>query len=224
VLIFSLEMSQAQLVMRMMCAEARVNAYELCRHDADQRLWGAFMNAGERLHHLPISINDTSSLSVLDVRAQAKRLQMDRGLAMIVIDYLQLLRPGRRRDSRQQEVSDISRDLKILAKELDVPVLALSQLSREVERRDKHKPQLSDLRDTGAIEQDSDVVLFIARPDGEAAPEEDQMNPHQAMELLIGKQRNGPVGDVKLIFHRAYARFDPAATSYTAGMLAHGAA
>ena len=213
VLVFSLEMSQQQLVTRLLCAEARINAQSLRRGGLRMTENGAFMNAGERLHHLPILMDDTTSLSVLDVRTRAKRLQMDRGLALIVIDYLQLMSPLRRRDSRQQEVSDTSRELKVLAKELNVPVLALSQLSRAVETRNEHVPVLSDLRDSGSLEQDADLVMFMYR-DGD--------NP--VTQLIISKQRNGPVGEVELIFHTGYARFDASAHEYHHAALANGAA
>jgi replicative DNA helicase len=145
-------------------------------------------------------------LTVLDIRPRGRYLETARCVGVMVIDYLQLLQPSRRRDNRTQEVTDISRELKVFAKELDVPVIALAQLNREVERRSPPVPMLADLRESGAIEQDADVILFIARPDTAEANGHD----HTA-ELLIAKQRNGPTGKVGLAFHATYARFDPLA-------------
>jgi replicative DNA helicase len=152
VAVFSLEMSKAQLSMRLVCAEARVDAQRVRRGFLSPQERGQFMAGAQRLFELPILIDDAPSASVLDVRARARRLQMDGGLGMVVIDYLQLLQPNRRRDNRTQEVTDISRDLKVLAKELDVPVIALAQLNRAVEHRSPPVPMLSDLRESGAIE------------------------------------------------------------------------
>jgi replicative DNA helicase len=208
VVVFSLEMSTAQLGLRMLCAEARLDSQRLRRGFLSQPEWGQLLNAAERLRQLPIVFDDTPSLSVLDVRARTKRLQMDGGLALVVIDCLQLLAPSRRKDSRQQEVADISRDLKILAKELHVPVLALSQLSREVEKRSPPVPVLSDLRDSGAIEQDADLVLMLYRGDVY------EPNGDMATRLIVAKQRNGPLGEVRLVFQSAYARFDPLVDSH----------
>jgi replicative DNA helicase len=172
-----------------------------------------FMNGAGRIYGLPILVDDTPSLSVLDIRARLKRLQMQAGLGMVVIDYLQLIAPARRKDNRQQEVSDTSRDLKILAKELNVPVIALSQLSRAVEQRCEKVPVLSDLRDSGAIEQDADVIMFIYRED---------TNPENHIDasarLIVAKQRNGPTGEVRLAFHQTYARFDPLANDHAHAM------
>jgi replicative DNA helicase len=150
-----------------------------------------------------------------------RRLQLDPGLNVIVVDYLQLLAPSRRKENRVQEVSEISRDLKILAKDLHVPVIALSQLSRSVEQRDKKVPVLSDLRESGSIEQDADVVLFIYR--GDVYQPNDHTNHDPATRLIIAKQRNGPLGEVPLVFHKAYARFDPLADSHVHQMAVHGA-
>jgi len=175
-----------------------------------------FYEQAGRLYELPILVDDTANTSVLEIRARCQRLQMERGLAMVVIDYLQLIAPSKRRDSRQQEVSDISRDLKILAKELHIPVIALSQLSRAVEQRGDKVPVLSDLRESGAIEQDADVVMFIYRGD----MQQDTTDP--SIKLIIAKQRNGPLGDVPLVFHKTYARFDPLASDHEYAMAAVG--
>jgi replicative DNA helicase len=165
--------------------------------------WGLIFNAGSELENLPILIDDTSSLSVLDILTRSKRLQSERGLGMIVIDYLQLMNSaGKRKENRQQEVSDISRNLKILAKELNVPVIALSQLSREVEHKSPPRPVLSDLRDSGAIEQDADMVIFIYRGDIY------EPNKGGIAELIVAKQRNGPTGSVGITFNNTFARFD----------------
>jgi replicative DNA helicase len=214
VLFFSLEMSKEQLATRLLCAEARMDASVIKRGGLSPNQWGQLMNAAERIRQLPILVDDTSSLTMLDVRTRATRLHMDGGLAMLVIDYLQLLTPARRLNNRQQEISEISRELKILAKELHIPILALSQLNRAVEQRSEHKPVLSDIRESGAVEQDADVVMFIYREKEESS----QTAGHaQLVTLDIAKQRNGPVGEINLIFHKAYARFDAAAASHLHG-------
>jgi replicative DNA helicase len=208
VLVFSLEMSQDELASRLLCSEARVDSIALRRGLLIPSEWGQVMEAAERLRDLPLLIDDTPRVSVMDIHARARRLQMDRGLGMIVIDYLQLMRPHRRVESRQQEVSEISGDLKALAKELRVPVIALSQLSHAVEHRRPAIPPLADLRESGAIEQDADLILFTYR--------EQRYNPQAdaTARLLIAKQRNGPTGEVRLLFQRTYARFDPLAPAY----------
>jgi replicative DNA helicase len=218
VAVFSLEMSKSQLSMRMVCAEARVDSTRVRRGFLSPQERHQFYTGAGRLYELPILVDDTPSISVLDIRARCQRVQADGGLGMVVIDYLQLIAPTRRKDSRQQEVSDISRDLKILAKELNIPVIALSQLSREVERRGDKMPQLSDLRDSGAIERDADVILFIYQP---GMYEKENLN--QPAHLLIAKQRNGPLGEVPLAFHKVYARFDPLADGHHHAMAAPGA-
>jgi replicative DNA helicase len=233
VAVFSLEMSKQQLSMRMVCAEARVDSSRVRRGFVSDPEWPQLMNGADRLYELPILVDDAPNVSVFDIRARLRRLQMlghdlrsDRdaraaqhgGLGMVVIDYLQLIAPARRKDSRQQEVSDISRDLKILAKELNVPVIALSQLSRDVEKRTDKLPVLADLRDSGAIEQDADVVMFIYRGDLYA---KDGGDP--ATKLIVAKHRNGPTGEVPLAFQATYARFDPLADSHHHAMAAQGA-
>jgi replicative DNA helicase len=204
VIIFSLEMSAEELGMRMLCSEARVDAQHLKRGLIGRDEWGPIFDAGELLGNLPMYIDATASLSVLDVRTRAKRLQMEQGLGMVIIDYLQLMRSSqKRKENRQQEVSEISRDLKMLAKELNVPVIALSQLNREIEHRSPPIPVLSDLRDSGGIEQDADVVMFIYRGDL-YEPNTD----NGVAQLLIAKQRNGPTGRVNMRFESTFARFD----------------
>jgi replicative DNA helicase len=216
VAVFSLEMSKQQLSMRMVCSEARLDSQEVRRGFLSYQQSGRFVDAADRLSDLPILVDDTPSVSVLDIRARCKRLQMQGGLGMVVVDYLQLLLPSRRKDSRQQEVADISRDLKVLAKELNIPVLALSQLNRAVEQRGEKVPVLSDLRDSGGIEQDADVVMFIYRKDLC-----ERENPDQSTDLIVAKQRNGPTGNIKLLFQKTYARFDPLANDHQYAMAAH---
>ncbi len=202
--IFSLEMSRLQLVQRMLCSEARINSHQLRTDTLPAADWSRIGPAVGNLAATPIYIDDTPGITVLEMRAKARRLSSQTDLGLIIIDYLQLMSGPRNIESRQQEISQISRSLKALAKELNVPVMALSQLSRAVETRGgDHRPMLSDLRESGAIEQDADVVLFIYR--GERYnPEEDV----GLAEIIIGKQRNGPIGVVKLAFNADFTRFD----------------
>jgi replicative DNA helicase len=204
VAIFSLEMSKEQLAMRMLCAEARIDSSRLRRGYLDKQEWGRLVNAANELSDMPVFIDDSPGLSALDIRAKARRLQAEHGLGLIIIDYLQLLRGRGRIENRQQEISEISRSLKALAKELRVPVVALSQLSRAVEQRGDRIPQLADLRESGAIEQDADLIVFIYR---EEVYNKDT-NQKGIAKLIIGKQRNGPIGDVDLTFLKEYARFE----------------
>ena len=201
--IFSLEMSKEQLGIRLLCAEARLNSHDVRIGNIRDEDWERLTHASEILSKAPIYIDDTPALSILEMRAKAKRLKMEKGLEAVIVDYLQLMQPRARRENRQQEITEISRSLKTLAKELHVPVIALSQLSRAVEQRTDKRPQLSDLRESGAIEQDADVVMFIYRPDVyfDDAPE-------GVAELIIGKQRNGPIGTVQLVFIKEYTRFE----------------
>jgi replicative DNA helicase len=212
VAVFSLEMSKTQLSMRMVCSEARLDSQRVRRAGLDPDERNRFYHHAGRLYELPILVDDTPNTSVLQIRARCQRLQMERGLGMVIIDYLQLIAPSKRRDSRQQEVSDISRDLKILAKELNIPVIALSQLSRAVEQRSDRLPVLSDLRESGAIEQDADVVMFIYR--GDLQKQDSGVTIDTSTQLIVAKQRNGPTGEIPLAFHKAYARFDPLAHGY----------
>ena len=201
-LIFSLEMSKEQLVQRLICAEARVDSRNVRSGFMQQAEWGRIVNAAGRLHEAPLFIDDTANLSVLEARAKARRIQAEHRLELVVIDYLQLMQGRYRAENRQQEISEISRSLKALAKELNVPVVALSQLSRAVEARGDALPRLSDLRESGALEQDADLIMFLARkenaPDVEAG----------TTDLVIGKHRNGPTGRLELVFNAEYTRFD----------------
>ncbi len=202
--VFSLEMSKQQLVMRMLGSSAQFNLHNLRRGKLRAEDWPRLTAACEQLSHAPIYIDDTSGLGVLEMKAKARRLKQQHGLGLIIIDYLQLMTGSGRAENRQQEISVISRNLKGLAKDLDVPVLALSQLSRGVESRGDHKPMLSDLRESGAIEQDADVVLFIFRE--EVYKPEDETVRNMAT-VIIGKQRNGPIGQFDLHFHKEFTRF-----------------
>jgi replicative DNA helicase len=202
--IFSLEMSAEQLVSRLLCSEARVDAHRLRTGYLNQEEWARLADALRRLCETKVFIDDTPGASVLEMRAKTRRLKAEHGLDMLVIDYMQLMSGRGRIESRQQEVSQISRDLKILAKELDVPVMALSQLSRATETRSDHKPQLSDLRESGSIEQDADVVCFIYRDEVYNPTDENR----GTAELIVGKQRNGPTGSVGLAFLKEFTRFE----------------
>jgi replicative DNA helicase len=202
--IFSLEMSAEQLVSRLLCSEARVDAHRLRTGYLNREEWARLADALRRLCETKVFIDDSAAVSVMEMRAKCRRLKAEHGLDMLIVDYLQLMAGRGRIESRQQEVSQISRDLKGLAKELDIPVVALSQLSRAPEQRSEHKPQLSDLRESGAIEQDSDVVCFIYREELYNPTDENQ----GTAELIIGKQRNGPTGIVQLAFLKEFTRFE----------------
>lgn len=204
--VFSLEMSKESLVMRMLCSEGRVDAHRFRSGYLSREEWGRLAGALGTLAEAKIFIDDTPGISVLEMRAKARRLAAEqKGLDLIVVDYLQLMSgSSRRSESRQQEVSQISRELKALAKELHVPLVALSQLSRAPEARTDHRPQLADLRESGAIEQDADVVAFIYREEQYNRTEE---NAGMA-ELIVAKQRNGPTGMVKLAFLKEFTRFE----------------
>jgi len=204
VLILSLEMSAQQLVQRMLCAEAKVDSQSVRTGRLQASDWTRLTAAAGRLSEAPIFIDDSPNLTVLEARAKARRMKAEHGLDMIVIDYLQLMR-GRNPENRQQEISEISRSLKALAKELDVPVVALSQLSRAVESRQSKEPQLSDLRESGALEQDADLILFLYRPDRYGLQKEED---ERMADVIIGKQRNGPTGVIKLTFIPEYASFE----------------
>jgi replicative DNA helicase len=207
--IFSLEMSTQQLVMRLLCAEARVDAHKVRTGRLPEDNWKQLSIAAGRLANASIYIDDSASLGILELRAKARRLRVDRNVGLIVVDYLQLMQGPRGSESREKEISAISRSLKALAKELNIPVIALSQLSRAVESRTDKRPILSDLRESGAIEQDADVVAFVHRPEKYEDPQSDSGQEVQGLaEIIVGKQRNGPVGDVKLTFVHQYARFE----------------
>jgi replicative DNA helicase len=207
VVVFSLEMPKEQLVKRMLCSEARVDGTRLRAGQLWREDWPKLARAAGTMSELPVWIDDTPALSLMELRAKARRLRSEAGLGLIVIDYLQLMRSGVRNDSREQEISEISRSLKGLAKELGIPVIALSQLNRGVESRaakDK-RPQLSDLRESGAIEQDADTILFIYRDELYNRDNPDSKN---RAEIIIGKQRSGPTGTVYCAFFNEYTRFD----------------
>jgi replicative DNA helicase len=209
--IFSLEMSKEQLVQRLLCSEGRIDLQKLRRGTLSSDEYQRLAAAAAHLNTAPIWIDDQAGISLLEMRAKARRLKAEADLGLIVIDYMQLMTGNRNRENRQQEVSEISRGLKGLAKELDVPVVALSQLSRAPEQRAGHRPQLSDLRESGSIEQDADLVMFLYREEYYLV-QQGQMDRAREVEgqadLIIGKQRNGPTGRVQLYFHKAYTRFD----------------
>jgi len=213
--IFSLEMSKEQLMTRMLAVQARVGLQGLRTGYIEDADWLKLHDAADRLSSAPLFIDDTPSLSTLELRARCRRLKSRDDLGLVMVDYLQLMRSSRNPDSREQEISDISRNLKALAKELEVPVIALSQLNRRVEDRNPPKPMLADLRESGAIEQDADVIIFLYREDAyrkrkrRAAGEEiDDTELTHVAEIDIGKQRNGPTGEFKLFFHDKYTAFD----------------
>ncbi|MDR1947571.1 MAG: replicative DNA helicase [Desulfovibrio sp.] len=213
--IYSLEMSQQQLMARMLCSWAKVDVQRMrtARNLTDED-WMSLHDAGEVFYNAPIYIDDSASLSTMQMRARTRRLKAEKNIGLVVIDYLQLMQSSRRTDSREQEISDISRNLKAMAKELSVPVLALSQLNREVDKRqgDKRRPMLSDLRESGAIEQDADVIIFIHRD--AAYAKHDERPPVDRAEIVIGKQRNGPVGIVELMYAPAYTTFEELDNTY----------
>ena len=203
---FSLEMSKEQLVQRMLCAEANIDSQRLRIGELRDEDWAMLINTADTLSSANIYIDDTAGITAMDMRSRARRLKAEHGLDLIVVDYLQLMQgSGKKNNSgdRQQEVSEISRSLKALARELDVPVIALSQLSRSVEARQVKRPMLSDLRESGSLEQDADIVAFLYREDY-YNPETEKKN---ITELIIAKHRNGPVDTVNLFFHKQYTKF-----------------
>jgi replicative DNA helicase len=212
--VFSLEMSKESLLMRLLCSEARIDSHKLRTGFAGQQDWDKMTKALGRLAEAPLFIEDTPALSVLQIRAKARRLKAERGLDLLVVDYLQLVTGHGRFENRTQEVSFISRGLKGIAKELNIPVLALSQLSRAPEQHGAGRPELWHLRESGSIEQDADVVIFIYR-ERRRDDEEDGQDARAGIEtkLIIGKQRNGPTGDVTLVFLKPYVRFENPALS-----------
>lgn len=208
--IFSLEMANYQLAMRMLCSEARVDAHLVRTGKLPSNLWSRLSKAAGDLAAAPIYLDDSASLNITELRAKARRLKADKNIDMLIVDYMQLLQGSRSAESRQQEISQISRSLKMLAKELDIPVLALSQLSRAVETRGGDKrPILSDLRESGSIEQDADIVAFIYRAERYGIMEDDNGNSLEGIaEIIIGKQRNGPTGVARLTFIDKFAAFE----------------
>ena len=209
VALFSLEMAAEQLIQRVLCSEARINSQDVRTGRIKDADWTSIHRAMGHLAELEFFVDDTPSISILEVRAKARRQLRDKPNGLIIVDYLQLMQPqNRRSENRQTEIAEISRGLKILAKELNVPVLALSQLSRAVEQRAGKRPQLSDLRESGAIEQDADVVMFIDRNTDPRGEDEDGDRPQKGMaEIIVAKHRNGPTGSVPLVFNERYTKF-----------------
>ena len=211
VAIFSLEMSKESLVQRMLTAEARVDSQMLRKGKLRDDEYPRIAKAAGILSSAPIWIDDTPSVSLLEMRSKARRLKAETDIGLLIVDYLQLMTGPSSSENRQQEISQISRSLKALAKELHVPVVALSQLSRAPEQRtgEGKRPQLSDLRESGAIEQDADLVMFIYRPEVyEGSQDKDGNSLEGRAEIIVGKQRNGPTGTVSLFFHKSYTRFE----------------
>ena len=205
VAIFSLEMSKEQLVIRMLCSEAQVEGTRLRTGFLTESDWPKLTLAAGNLSDAPIFIDDSAAISVLELRAKSRRLKSEHGLGMLIVDYLQLMKGRTKVESRQQEISEISRSLKALAKELNIPVIAVSQLSRKTEERTGNRPQLSDLRESGAIEQDADLILFLYRDE---VYNRSGDNPNKGTaELIIGKQRNGPIGKIELAFLDKFTTF-----------------
>ncbi|HLY63190.1 MAG TPA: replicative DNA helicase [Terriglobia bacterium] len=204
--VFSLEMSKESLLTRLLCSEARINSHKLRTGFTSKDDWGKMTTAMGRLVEAPIFIEDSPALSIMQIRAKARRLKAEKGLDLLIVDYLQLATGHGKFENRTQEVSFISRGLKSIAKELHVPVIALSQLSRAPEAGKGREPQLSDLRDSGSIEQDADVVIFIHR--GSSSEDGESDDPGVLVDLNIGKQRNGPTGPFKLVFLKPYVRFE----------------
>ncbi len=204
IVVFSLEMAKRQLAQRMLCSHAKVDLQKVRTGFLSQSDWPKLTNAASKLSEAPIFIDDTPAISILELRAKSRRLKNQYNIKLIIVDYLQLMRGPSRSENRQQEISEISRSLKALARELNVPVIGISQLSRAVESRSDRRPQLSDLRESGAIEQDADVVLLLLR--------EEYYNPtpenRGLAELIVAKQRNGPVGTLNLAFIKEYTRFE----------------
>jgi len=207
--IFSLEMATIQLVTRLICAEARINAHSVRTGKFKAEDGPRISRTAHKLSQAPIYIDDSPGQTVLEIRAKARRLKAEKNIGLIIIDYLQLMSSSTRMDSREREISTISRSLKSLAKELNVPVIALSQLNRAVETRTDKRPQLSDLRESGSIEQDADVVIFLNRPEYYGITQfADGESTEGIAEIIVGKQRNGPTGDIRLKFIKDFARFE----------------
>jgi len=204
VAIFSLEMAKEQLALRMLASEAKVDSQRLRKGFLGEMDWPKLTTAAGNLSEAPIFIDDTPAITVLEMKAKARRLKAETGLGLIILDYLQLMRSGGYKESREQEISEISRSLKALAKELRVPVIALSQLNRKVEDRTNRRPQMADLRESGAIEQDADLIAFIYRDE----VYNKESNEKGIAEIIIGKQRNGPIGTIKLAFLEKYTSFE----------------
>ncbi len=201
---FSLEMSKEQLVQRMLCSHARVNAHKVRTGFLSQTDWPRLVSAAGKLAETPIYIDDTPAITILELRAKARRIKSQHDIQLVILDYLQLMQGPAKAENRQQEISEISRSLKALARELNVPVIAISQLSRAVEQRADHRPQLSDLRESGAIEQDADLVVLLLREEVYNRTDENK----GITDIIIAKQRNGPTDTLKLAFVSEYMRFE----------------
>jgi len=202
--LFSLEMSKEQLALRLLCADARIDAHRLRTGKLSEKDWTRLAKAYNDLSESRIYIDDSATISPLEMRAKCRRLKAEHGLGLVIVDYLQLVTGAGRAENRQQELSAISRSMKGLAKELEVPVIALSQLSRAPEARTDRRPQLSDLRESGALEQDADIVMFIYREEEHKPTDENR----GIAEIIVGKQRNGPTGSRKLAFIKEFTRFE----------------
>jgi replicative DNA helicase len=206
VAIFSLEMSKEQLMMRMLCAWGKVDLSRMRSGFLQDEDWARLYQAAESLSNAPLYIDDTPALDPMELRARCRRLKGEKGLGLVIVDYLQLMHTNQRKDSREQEISHISRNLKSLAKEVDVPVVALAQLNRKVEERTNKRPLLSDLRESGAIEQDADLIVFLYRDEVYNTRED---NPERGVaEIIVGKQRNGPTGSAKLSYINSCTAFE----------------
>ncbi len=204
--VFSLEMSMEQLMTRLLAVQGKVGLQNLRTGYIEDEDWQKLYEAGDILSRAPLFIDDTPALSTLELQARCRRLKAEHNLGLIIVDYLQLMRASHRIDSREQEISEISRSLKALAKELDVPVIALSQLNRKVEERSDKRPMMSDLRESGAIEQDADIIVFLYRDAAYNKAEDNPLKNHA--EIIIAKQRNGPVGRCELFFKKEYTLFE----------------
>ena len=217
--VFSLEMSSEQITERVLCSQAKVNLKNLRSGFFTKREAAQILQTANKIHDIPLYVDDTPNLTPIEVFSRARRLKMEEPkLSLLIIDYLQLMSGGKHIESRQQEVAAISRALKILARDLNVPIIACSQLSRAVEKRDDHTPRLSDLRESGAIEQDADLVVFLHREPLKGEFQGDETDDLEAgrqinysYKLIVGKHRNGPVGEIDIFFARQYTRFFDAA-------------
>ncbi len=208
--VFNLEMSKEQLGTRILWSESLVPGDKLRTGNLSEKDWPVLANAVGRLSKAPLYIDDTSSITITDIRAKAQKIQLEHGLGLIIVDYLQLMKGSKRTESRQQEISEISRDLKILSKELNVPVIALSQLSRETEKRNDKRPQLSDLRESGAIEQDADIVMFLhadKQQENSQNESDEQENNNRIVKCTIAKHRNGACCSIDLLWNPEITRF-----------------
>ncbi|MBS5946339.1 MAG: DnaB-like helicase C-terminal domain-containing protein, partial [Peptoniphilus harei] len=201
---FSLEMSKNQLFQRIISSNAHVDLQKVISGNLNEEEWTKIINTMPIISNLKMEIDDTAGISPLELKAKCRRMKVEKGLDLIVIDYLQLMQMSSRAESRQQEISAISRNLKAIAKELEVPVIALSQLSRAPELRTDHRPILSDLRESGAIEQDADIVMFLYRDEYYTKEESEKPN---IGEVIIAKHRNGPTGTVELMFKKEFTKF-----------------